>query len=314
LSIGLMQEDYAVVACPDGISAIHELRQAKERDSGFDFLVTDIFMPDIDGLKILKVIKSLHPELPVLVMTGFGDEKLKYTALAEYNTSYLDKPFEIGDLVTALDALSPGTTGAEDSAEERRETGPQVRESVSAYLTIRIKDDARSLEIFNRLHDMEGVQSCNATYGDADIILLAQATSMEGIQRLFETVREMKGVEVSSLSPVEIPKLDRDVKEFVDIYQRAAKQKMRSELPKHTGTMSYIIVDIDKNEIQQVFTTVFFIDEVVFCDVIDNGARLVGMITGLDTGEQIRKTIDRLARVDGVLRIREAKIIKMTDS
>jgi two-component system cell cycle response regulator CpdR len=75
LSIGLMQEDYAVVACPDGISAIHELRQAKERDSGFDFLVTDIFMPDIDGLKILKVIKSLHPELPVLVMTGFGDEK-----------------------------------------------------------------------------------------------------------------------------------------------------------------------------------------------------------------------------------------------
>jgi hypothetical protein len=185
---------------------------------------------------------------------------------------------------------------------------------VSAYLTIRIKDDARSLEIFNRLHDMEGVQSCNATYGDADIILLAQATSMEGIQRLFETVREMKGVEVSSLSPVEIPKLDRDVKEFVDIYQRAAKQKMRSELPKHTGTMSYIIVDIDKNEIQQVFTTVFFIDEVVFCDVIDDGARLVGMITGLDTGEQIRKTIDRLARVDGVLRIREAKIIKMTDS
>jgi two-component system cell cycle response regulator CpdR len=313
LSIGLMQEDFAVVACPDGISAIHELRQAKVQGSDFDYLITDIFMPDIDGLKILKVIKSLHPELPVLVITGFGDEKLKYTALAEYNTAWLDKPFEIGDLVRALESLSPGSTDTEGATEASGGTGRQVRESVSAYLTIRITDETRSQDIFDRLNVMEGVQSCNATHGDVDIILLAQASSPEGIQRLFEKVKGMEGIEVASMSPVEIPKLDRDVKEFVDVYQQAAKQKTRAELGKHTGTMSYIFVDIDRNAIQQVFTTVFFIDEVVFCDVIENGARLVGMITGLDTGEQIRKTIDRLARVDGVLRVREAKIIRMTD-
>jgi CheY-like chemotaxis protein len=313
LSIGLMQEDFAVVACPDGISAIHELRQAAVQGSAFDYLITDIFMPDIDGLKILKVIKSLHPELPVLVITGFGDETLKYTALAEYNTAWLDKPFEMGDLVRTLDTLSPGSTRAESAAEANGGAGRQIRESVSAYLTIRIVDETRSHDIFDRLNSMEGVQSCNATHGDVDIILLAQASSMEGIQELFERVRSMEGIEVASMSPVEIPKLDRDVKEFVDIYQRASKQKERAEIGKHTGTMSYIFVDIDRNAIQQVFTTVFFIDEVVFCDVIDDGARLVGMITGLDSGEQIRKTIDRLARVDGVLRVREAKIIRMTD-
>ncbi len=83
LTIGLTQEGYSAVACPDGISAIHELNAAREKGEAFDYLVTDIFMPDIDGLKILKVIKIQHPDLPVLVITGFGDEALKLTALSE---------------------------------------------------------------------------------------------------------------------------------------------------------------------------------------------------------------------------------------
>lgn len=310
LSVGLVQEDYAVVACPDGISAIHELNAARAKGTGFDYLVTDIFMPDIDGLKILKVIKSMHPQLPVLVITGFGDEKLKYTALSEYNTAYLDKPFEIADLVKALEALSPGTTKAAHKAAAREDEGG-IRESVSAYVTLRIKQPDRSMAIFKKLHEMDGVQTCHAVHGDVDIILLAQAASAQGISEFFDKVRAVEGVEVVSMSPVERPKLDRDVRNFIEVYQREAKRKAQPE--KHSGTMSYIVVDIDKDAIQQIFTTVFFIDEVVFCDVIEDGAKLVGMITGLDAGGQVRKVIDRLSHVDGVLRVREAKIIKMMD-
>lgn len=68
LTFGLTQEDYSVVACPDGISAIHELNQSKNKGLAYDYLITDIFMPDIDGLKILKVIKNQYPDLPVLVI------------------------------------------------------------------------------------------------------------------------------------------------------------------------------------------------------------------------------------------------------
>ena len=70
LTFGLTQEGYDVTACPDGISAIHELRDARESGKAYSHLVTDIFMPDIDGLKILKVIKIQYPDLPVLVITG----------------------------------------------------------------------------------------------------------------------------------------------------------------------------------------------------------------------------------------------------
>jgi two-component system chemotaxis response regulator CheY len=311
LTVGLTQEGYSAVACPDGISAIHELNQAREKGVTYDYLVTDIFMPDIDGLKILKVIKIQYPDLPVLVITGFGDESLKMTALSEYNTGYLDKPFEIPDIVQALEELSPGST-KESAVEEGEPADKGLRESVSAYLTIRITDPARSMEIFNDLHKMEGVQKCEAVRGDFDIIILAQGASADEVKALFDKVGKMEGVEIASMSPVERPKLDRDVGEFVEIYSQAMKQPSQVKSAMQPGTMSYIIVDIDPDAIQQIFTTVFFIDDVIFCDVIEEGRKLVGMITSEGVGRK-STTLEKLNEIDGVLRVREATVIKLVE-
>jgi len=311
LTVGLTQEDYTVVACPDGISAIHELNQAREKGVVYDYLVTDIFMPDIDGLKILKVIRNQYPEIPILVITGFGDEKLKMTALSEENTGYLDKPFEIPELVNALVELSPGTTREAAVVLDEKDTG--MRESVSAYLTVKITDPAQSMNIFNQLYQMEGIQSCDAVRGDVDIILLGQAGSEEGIKELFQQVKKIDGLEVASVSSVERPKLDRDVNEFIDIYQKVVKQSTTEGTKRSAGPHSYVIVDIEKEAIQQIFTTVFFIDEVVFCDVIDDGTKLVGMLTGQGAIGRTPKIIEKLQQIDGVLRVREAKVIRIMD-
>ncbi|HSG29420.1 MAG TPA: response regulator [Candidatus Krumholzibacterium sp.] len=313
LTVGLTQEDYKVTACPDGISAIHELRDAKEKGLAYDYLVTDIFMPDIDGLKILKVIKVQHPDLPVLVITGFGDESLKTTALSEHNTGYLDKPFEIPDLVAALEGLAPGSTKPDGEA-GKEEEGPAIRESVSAYLTIRIEDIQRSMEIYNELYQMHGVQTCEAVRGDFDIIVLVQAASQDEIQAIFDRIAAMEDVKVLSVSQIERPKLDRDVDEFIKIYADTVKSGTPATVAqKRPGTMSYIIVDIDKEAIQQIFTTVFFIDDVVFCDVIEDGTKLVGMVTGHGAAGKMSKIIEKLGEIEGVLRVREATIIKLVE-
>lgn len=310
LTVGLTQEGYSVVACPDGISAIHELNQAREKGIAYDYLVTDIFMPDIDGLKILKVIKNQYPDLPVLVITGFGDERLMLTALSEHNTGYLDKPFEISELVGALEELSPGRT---DTSSPEKDVGQEMRESVSAYLTVKITEPERSMEIYDALYRMEGIASCDAVRGDFDIILLAQASGSEEIERIFSRVRAMDGLEVVSMSEVERPELDRDVDQFIETYQEAVKSDAQAEARRQPGTMSYIIVDIDPDSIQQIFTTVFFIDEVVFCDVIEDGTKLVGMITGHGTMGKTPRIIQKLNQIDGVLRVREAKVIKLIE-
>ncbi len=310
LTVGLTQEGFSAVACPDGISAIHELNGAREKGIAYDYLVTDIFMPDIDGLKILKVIKIQYPDLPVLVITGFGDEALKLTALSELNTGYLDKPFEISDLVKALEELSPGSTAP---AKKLAKIEPEMRESVTTYITIRITDPMRSMDIFRQLYQMPGVQRCEAVRGDFDIIVVAQGDSQDELKKLRERIAAMDGVQIASASDVERPKLDRDVNEFVNIYSQAVKQHGASSGSKQPGTTSYIIVDVDKNAIQQIFTTVFFIDEVVFCDVIENGTKLVGMVTGQGAVGKMPRIIEKLSQIDGVLRVREATVIKLVE-
>jgi len=311
LTFGLIQKGYTCTACPDGISAIHELYNSRARGIGYDYLITDIFMPDIDGMKILKVIKNEFPELPVLVITAFGDDLLRATALAESNTGFLDKPFEISELVDALNQLKPGITTLKPIEEEK---GPgMMRESISAYSTIRITQPEKSMDIFNQLYNLEGVQACDAVRGDVDIIVLAQASTPEGIEALFKRIRSIKGIEIASMSSVERPKLDRDIDEFISICQKTVKEPAQKNISELRGTTSYIIVDIDKNAIQQIFTTVFFIEDVIFCDAIDNGSKLVGMVTLSGAVGKTPKVIEKLKQIDGVLRVKEAKIIKLMD-
>jgi CheY-like chemotaxis protein len=310
LTFGLMQEGYGVVACPDGISAIHELDHARDEGVAYDFLVTDIFMPDIDGLKILKVIKSQYPDMPVVVITGFGDEGLKFSALTEENTAYLDKPFEIPELVEALESLAPA---APHSAAVEAEAPLPPRESVSAYVTVRITDRERSFELFQAIRELEGVETCDAVRGDVDVIVLAHADSKESMSTFFEKVRAIPGIAVVSTSSVERPKLDRDVEQFVEIYRKAVKRPAVDTGRKGPGASSYIIVDVDASAIQQIFTTMFFIEDVIFCDVIDGGTRLVGMITGTEAVGRTPRIIERIGEIDGVLRVREARIIRMLD-
>jgi CheY-like chemotaxis protein len=313
LTIGLTQEGYSTVACPDGISAIHELNQSEEKGIAYDYLVTDIFMPDIDGLKILKVIRSQYTDLPVLVITGFGDETTEFSALSEFNTGYLDKPFEIPDLVKALEDLTPGSTAAKTEGKKASEAEDGLRESLSAYLTIKIDDQSRSMDIFDELYNLEGVQSCEAVRGDVDIILLLQASSKEGITAVSDRIRSIEGLSVASASTVERPKLDREIDEFIDIYRKIVKEGAQRGSGRQASTTSYVIVDIDKDAIQQIFTTVFFIDEVIFCDVIDNGTKLVGMINNYGAVGRTPRIIEKLGQIEGVRRVREAPVIKLRE-
>ncbi|MBU0504840.1 response regulator [bacterium] len=314
LTVGLMQEGYSCTACPDGISAIHELYQSREQGQGYDYLITDIFMPDIDGLKILKVIKSEFPNLPVLVITGFGNETLEMTALSEYNTGFLDKPFEISDIVKAIKELRPDQKTDNPKVAIDKGSAEDIRFSVSSYLTLRIHDKDKDVQILNKLNEMKGVVSCDAVHGDVDIILLVHATSEEGLQNVYDNIKAVDGINIVSLSPVERVKLDRDVGEFIEIYKKAVKEAVQKDMPKFSGTKSYVIVDIDKDSLQQVFATLFFLDEVVFCDVVDDVSRLIGIINESGAVGKTSRIIEKLSQINGVLRVNSAKIIKILEN
>jgi two-component system, LuxR family, response regulator FixJ len=73
-------------------------------------VVTDIRMPEIDGIELLKRVKRKKPELSVIVMTGHGDIPLAVEAMKLGATDFVEKPFDDERLIDTVRAALAGTT------------------------------------------------------------------------------------------------------------------------------------------------------------------------------------------------------------
>ena len=92
-------------------SAQHFLDALPNAD--FGCVVSDIRMPGIDGIELLKRLKASRSALPVLIMTGHGDIPLAVEAMKLGAADFLEKPFEDDRLIGMIDAaLSEAASGA----------------------------------------------------------------------------------------------------------------------------------------------------------------------------------------------------------
>lgn len=102
LQILLSRKGYKVVTAENGREGIRELEKSKP-----DVVLTDISMPDMEGIEFLKAIRSNDKDLPVIVMSGhaMGTKFLKAAAFLGA-TATLKKPFSAAALYEAIEGLS----------------------------------------------------------------------------------------------------------------------------------------------------------------------------------------------------------------
>lgn len=70
--------------------------------SGADVVLTDLAMPDIDGMQVLRELRVLDPSVPVLMLTAHGSERVAVAAIKAGAYDYLPKPFDPDELVLAV--------------------------------------------------------------------------------------------------------------------------------------------------------------------------------------------------------------------
>lgn len=94
-----MLSSFGYVVCPvhDGIAGLTRL----EREP-FDLVVSDIQMPRLDGMNLVKVLGGLKLELPVILMTGYTGIWEKERALRQGAVDFLPKPFAMEELLAAV--------------------------------------------------------------------------------------------------------------------------------------------------------------------------------------------------------------------
>lgn len=70
----------------------------------FGCVVSDVRMPGIDGIELLKRMKAQHSPFPILIMTGHGDVPLAVEAMKLGAVDFLEKPFEDDRLIAMIEA------------------------------------------------------------------------------------------------------------------------------------------------------------------------------------------------------------------
>ena len=99
-------DGHAIVTAQDGAEALEILTR---EDGRFDLLLTDIQMPVMDGIALALTAARDFPELTILLMTGFADQRERASNLNAIAHDVISKPFSVADIRTAVaDALGAG--------------------------------------------------------------------------------------------------------------------------------------------------------------------------------------------------------------
>jgi excisionase family DNA binding protein len=96
LSKTLALAEYDVDLAPDGRVALERLRLIP-----YDLLITDLKMPGVDGLTVIREARRLKADLPIIIITGFSNEASAIEAVNLGVSGYLTKPFRVPRVLAA---------------------------------------------------------------------------------------------------------------------------------------------------------------------------------------------------------------------
>ena len=91
----IAMDGHEIVTAEDGAEALEILT---DQDGAFDLLLTDIKMPIMDGIALALAAARDFPDLTILLMTGFADQRERARGLDAIVTDVLTKPFSLADL------------------------------------------------------------------------------------------------------------------------------------------------------------------------------------------------------------------------
>ena len=100
----ITMDGHDITTAADGAEALELLGEA---DASFELLLTDIQMPVMDGIALALTAARDYPDLTILLMTGFADQRERASGLNAIAHDVISKPFSLADIRAAVaDALS----------------------------------------------------------------------------------------------------------------------------------------------------------------------------------------------------------------
>ena len=95
----LGEDGHDVIATADGADALKEI---ESRNGDFDLLLTDVKMPAMDGIELAMATGRGHPDVTIMLMTGFADQRERSHGMDAFVHDVISKPFSIAQIKDAV--------------------------------------------------------------------------------------------------------------------------------------------------------------------------------------------------------------------
>lgn len=125
VSRALSLRGHTVREAENGAAALRALSQ----EGGFDLVITDVVMPEMDGIALAVEVAHRHPEMPLLLMTGYSAERERAHNLDHLDCGVIIKPFSLSAICDAAEtaieddskaAVQPTGTGGNEGRPQYR--------------------------------------------------------------------------------------------------------------------------------------------------------------------------------------------------
>jgi len=175
------------------------------------------------------------------------------------------------------------------------------------------------LEAYRNLYFQENVLYCDAIRGDHDLMLLLQAETPEAIQDIAgKKIKTVKGVTDVTLLNVDSPMFGENVVDIIGSVDKAlGREKEEGEVYSNqtarTRTSCYVLLEIEKEKLASIYPSLYFDDQVVYCDCTRGKYDIVLLMKGTSFAEIGNTVKNKFKQMDGVLRVKEWPIITLLE-
>jgi two-component system alkaline phosphatase synthesis response regulator PhoP len=178
LKLYLEREGFAVAAALSGKGALEQVAAHKP-----DLVILDLNLPDIDGLEVCRTIRKQN-DVPIIMLTGRGEEVDKIVGLELGADDYVTKPFSAREIVARVKAVLRRRASEPGQAESKTVGKLTLNEANYEVSCQGVKLDLTTAE-FKLLSKL--VQSAGRVFSRMQLLDAIQGTDYEGYERTIDT-------------------------------------------------------------------------------------------------------------------------------
>ncbi len=162
LGMMLRKEGYSVTTADSALQA----KQLVESGESFDLVISDVSMPGMSGLDLLREIRQLTPETAVVIMTAYGTKQTAIEALNEGASFYVEKPFDLDEMKVVVDKTLRQTELFAEN-EGLREQNRDLRKELRGNFEGLIGRSPKMKSIFELIERVAGTNSTIMISGES---------------------------------------------------------------------------------------------------------------------------------------------------